>query len=213
MAKKYLKLGHTLKKLLFERNIKPVELSREVQLPPATIHRLITGKSTRPYESSLKPIADFFSVSVDQLLGESPLTSELTTHNNRMRFLPLISWKNIFHFFYEQKAHIEDEQIPFLGKAGKNAFATVLSDSSMEPQFPKNTILIFDSEQEGADRSYVLAKLEDNIFVFRQLLIDGDHQFLKPLNPDLNVFKMRILGKKDEIVAVLVEARHVYVDV
>ena len=69
MAKKYLNLGKILKKLLLERDLKPADLSRAVHIPPPTIHRLITGKSTRPYASSLKPIADFFSISVEQQLG------------------------------------------------------------------------------------------------------------------------------------------------
>ncbi len=67
MAKKYLSLGKVLKKLLFERDLKPADLAREVNIPPPTIHRLITGKSTRPYESSLKPIAKFFQFQLNSL--------------------------------------------------------------------------------------------------------------------------------------------------
>ncbi|EKD91679.1 MAG: repressor protein C2 [uncultured bacterium] len=194
--------------------MKPVELSREVNLPPTTIHRLITGKSTRPYKSSLKPIADFFSVSVDQLLGESPLLSEKNIiSKNAIRYLPFINWEMLSLLRNAQKKHeTENENIPFVGNIGAQAFATTMNDSSMEPQFSKNNILIFDPEKKPLDRSYVLVQLDENIFIFRQLLIDADHQFLKPLNPDLNIFKMRLLGKTDKIVAVLVEARQKYSD-
>lgn len=53
--------------------MKPVDLARALDIPPPTIHRLVTDKSTRPYKSSLKPIADFFSIDMKQLLGEEPL--------------------------------------------------------------------------------------------------------------------------------------------
>src|SRR5437762_397761 len=79
MAKKYLQLAGVLKRLLFERDMKPIDLAREVNMPPPTIHRLVTGKSTRPYKSSLKPIADFFSVTVDQLTGEQSTANSLVT--------------------------------------------------------------------------------------------------------------------------------------
>lgn len=216
MAKKYLNFATTLKKLLFERDIKPIDLSREVNLPPTTIHRFITGKSTRPYDSSLKPIADYFSVTVDQLLGESPLLSEtiITDKNinskNRIHFLPLTAWENLHTRSVNVKSEDEKEKVPFSGNIGARAFAVVLSDSSMEPQFSKGNLLIFDPDKKPTDRSYVLVELEENIFIFRQLIIDAEHQFLKPLNPDLNMFKMRLLEKKNRIVAVLVEARHIY---
>ena len=211
MAKKYLKLASTLKKLLFERDMKPVELSREVNLPPTTIHRLITGKSTRPYRSSLKPIADFFSISVDQLLGEFPLTSsfdsaEKKIEKNKISFLPLVEWEKLFEISSYEKC----KRIPFLGDISSQAFSVKLNDSSMEPQFSKGSILIFDPEKKPTDRSYILAKLENNIFVFRQFLIDENHQFLKPLNPDLNTFKIKLLEKNDRVVSVLIEARHFY---
>ncbi len=36
------------------------------------------------------------------------------------------------------------------------AFATIMPDSSMEPLFPRESILIFDPALESVDRSYVL---------------------------------------------------------
>jgi transcriptional regulator with XRE-family HTH domain len=72
MAKKYFQLSTILKRLLFKKDMKPVDLARELNMPQPTIHRLVTGKSTRPYKSSLEPIAKYFDVTVDQLIGEDP---------------------------------------------------------------------------------------------------------------------------------------------
>jgi len=211
MAKKYLKLGNILKRLLFDRDMKPIDLAREVNLPAPTIHRLITGKSTRPYTTSLKPIADYFAITVDQLLGEEALaTSEIDKQSRikNIHHLPLVPWDQLQDNKIEKN---KCEVIPFVGIIGKNAYATRLPDYSMEPLFPYGSILIFDPHKRYKDRSYVLVKLhEARAPIFRQLLIDCDNKYLKPLNPDLNAFTMRAVGKNDEIIATLIEARQTY---
>ena len=215
MAKKYLNLGKKLKKLLFDRGMKPVDLARGVNMPPPTIHRLVTGKSTRPYESSLKPIADFFSISVDELTGEaSPLddSNEKITNNSlkTIHYLPIIPWEKL------QDVQIDKnmiENIPFAGIISKESFASKLNDSSMEPLFPRGSMLLFDPNKPFKDRSFVLVQLQEaTVPVFRQLIIDLDQKYLKPLNPDLNAFKMRLLGENDNIIATLVEARQTYTE-
>lgn len=214
MTKKYPNLGRILKKLLFDRDMKPVDLAREVNLPAPTIHRLVTGKSTRPYESSLKPIADFFSISIDELTGESPFSQNDTNEKNisskMVTYLPIIPWEQIKN---DQINKNTLENTPFAGIISSKAFATRLNDSSMEPLFPRGCLLIFDPEKPFKDRSYVLAKPhETGGPVFRQLIIDLDQKYLKPLNPDLNAFKMRLLRDNDKIIATLVEARQTYTE-
>lgn len=235
MAKKHLKLGQVLKRLLFAHDIRPADLSREVKIPQPTIHRLITGKSKRPYKSSLKPIADYFSVRVEQLTGEEPLPSGLTINEaagtlltkNKICFIPLIAWENLNfttaanghkkipqeELFSADNSPSNEEKIPFLGPISDDGFATLMPDYSMEPVFPRDSLLIFDPDKVPKDRSYVLVKLHSTKqLVFRQLLIDLDHKYLKPLNPDLNAFEMRLLGEHDTIHGTLVEARRMYKD-
>ena len=103
------------------------------------------------------------------------------------------------------------DTIPFVGNISNQGYATTLEDSSMEPLFCRGSLLIFDSEKPFKDRSYVLVLLhETNTLVFRQLLIDLDRKYLKPLNPDLNIFKMRAIGEQDKIIATLIEARQLF---
>lgn len=220
MAKHYFQLSKILKKLLYDRRMNPSELAREVDLPAPTIHRLVTGKSTRPYRSSLEPIADFFSLSVDQLIGDEPLpepaiNQKLPTTTLKVKQIPLLlSWENIEPFLLDKKSLTIDDQVFVDLASSDNAFALQMNDSSMEPYFHKGTILILDPEKPAKDRGYVLAKIdESNALIFRQILIDGEHQYLKPMNPDLNAFPMRILKKNDKILATLIEFRHRYNDV
>ena len=214
MAKKYPKLASILKRLLFERDIKPIDLARAVDLPPPTIHRLVTGKSTRPYESSLKPIADYFSIEVAQLLGEKPFSSDEqeyilekkadSSEKSHISSVPLIPWNNLDN--PESKESYDD--VPFIGTISQDGFATIMPDTSMEPFIQRSSIIIFDPLIKPTDRSCILVKLhETKAHVLRQLLIDADNQYLKPLNPDLSTFQMRLLHKSDAVIACLVEIR------
>lgn len=196
--------------------MRPADLARETNLPTPTVHRLVTGKSTRPYKSSLEPIADYFSLSVDQLLGESPLPAEYGADENDRKalarrqvvFVPFIDWGSLDEI---DTTKTEDQDtVPFIGQISEKGFATIMPDSSMEPQFSRENVLIFDPAKETTDRSFVLVRLADGTYILRQLLIDANHKFLKPLNPDLSVFKMRLLEEGDQIKAALVEARQLF---
>lgn len=213
VAKHYPKLSRILQKLLYERRLSPSELARETDLPVPTVHRLVTGKSTRPYLSSLKPIADYFLLNVKQLLGEEPIpelewekSESKLPISDRIKAIPIITWEaaNNLKVAMEQS----NKKIAATGNISEQCFALLMNDHSMEPIFPKNTILIFDPLRTPADRSYVLVKLEGKLDpVFRQLLIDVDYKYLKPLNPDLNTYKMRLLAENDQIIACLFESR------
>lgn len=188
--------------------MRAADLAREVDMPQPTIHRIVTGKSTRPYKSSLKPIADYFSLSVDQLVGELPISNASTVTNIKQpQQIPVIPLEKTMAPTEVLPEEIDEFVIisPF---ANENSFAVELNDSSMEPQFTKHTILILDPDIEPTDRCFVLVKIHDHdLPVFRQMISDGEYQYLKPLNPDLNLFKMRILEQSDTILGVLTESR------
>lgn len=208
MAKHYLGLSNILKKILYERRINPSELARQVKLPSPTIHRLVTGKSTRPYRSSLEPIANYLSITVEQLLGEAPLENSLLsdTEASIIKKVPLVPLEQI-----NQSLSINTDdfkKIPVMEGVGIKGFATTLEDSSMEPLFFRGSILIFDPDKKPKDRSFVLVKLQEaQSPVFRELLVDADQRYLKSQNLDLNEFQIRVLDSNDYILGTLVEAR------
>ena len=215
MAKKFPKLSQILKKLLFDKEMKPVDLARELDIPQPTIHRLVTGKSTRPYKSSLKPIADYFSLSIEQLVGEEPLDGSSAETKKLLKpsgiqTIPLIEWEDIQNLDQLNADQIKKE-VAVTNNLSEHSFALIMMDTSMAPAFQRDSILIFDPSINHKDRSFVLVKLKDShSYVFRQLLIDLDHKYLKPLNPDLSSFQMRLLNNEDEIIACLVESRFNY---
>lgn len=211
MANKYPNLGKILKKLLFEKDIKPIDLSKEVSISQPTLHRLIAGKTTRPYKSSLQPIADYFGISVEQLVGEESFETAPVYKVNKkiIRMIPLLAWHELPK--RETLQGNPHREVAVTDEISEKAFALVMPDSSMEPVFSHLSILIFDPVFKPTDRSYVLIKLnETNRFIFRQLIIDVEHRYFKSIHPDLNSTRMGLLDPKDEIIACLVESRNNY---
>lgn len=200
--------------------MKPIDLARELDIPQPTIHRLVTGKSTRPYKSSLEPIANYFDISVDQLIGDEPLLAKWQPQTPalsqplqdiRIKTVPIILWNGATDLAIACKN--AKKHIAITGNISDECFAVFMNDHSMEPLFPKSTILIFDPKKKHTDRSFVLVKLETkDAPIFRQLLVDVDQSYLKPLNPDNNIYKMRLLSPKDEVIGVLFESRNNFSD-
>ena len=56
-----------LQELMHAKDISEAELSRQTSIPPATIHKILSGKTSDPRISTLKTLADFFQVTLYQL--------------------------------------------------------------------------------------------------------------------------------------------------
>jgi phage repressor protein C with HTH and peptisase S24 domain len=64
----------------------------------------------------------------------------------------------------------------------------VLGDS-MEPEFADGCVIIVDPGYVARDGSYVVVEYAGDIF-FRQLVVDGERRFLKPLNSKYGGFEL-----------------------
>lgn len=68
-----------------------------------------------------------------------------------------------------------------MSSCGREAFALQVLGDSMLPEFQEGHIIIIDPDAVVENGSYVLAKHEGE-YIFRQLVIEDNHYFLKPLN-------------------------------
>ena len=203
------KIGSIIKELLYRNNIKPSDLAKATEIPPPTIHRIITGQTLNPYQNSLKKIADFFGITIKQLIGEENLdynkNSEHVVNNlTNNVYINLISWKDL------NKLEIKHSITKIVASnVSKKSFALLCDDYSMEPMFKKDSILIFDPEKTFVDHSYILVEIYPDLFLFRQLILDGNIKYIKALNPDLQKNNYRKLQDNDVILATLAEIRYI----
>jgi SOS-response transcriptional repressor LexA len=199
------KVGTILGRLLSEHNLKVTELARRIKIPQPTVQRIVTGTSENPQMSSLKSIAEYFDITVDQLKGIEPIPKFDNVYK-----LPLISWEDatLWHKKFTTTSH---EHIIADLSVSKHAYALKILDGAMEPIFPCNSILIVDPNVQPKDRSYVIALIQGSKHpIFRQLIINGADKYLKPLSPDTEVYKMLQLKSTDTILGTVVQARWNY---
>lgn len=210
------KLSAILRRLMFEKSIKTIELARATRLPQPTLQRIVAGTTCNPHFSSLVPIADYFGITVSQLKGEESIPW-LETHPVKtvaklegLIQIPIISWENVIHWpEIKNNYRIDSKQSLWVEEAvGADNFALVLSDTSMYPTFPKDTTIIINPVKIPKDRDYVVVYYEDHSeTVFRQFLIDGKRRYIKSHSPDLEQFAVTELKPDDTICGVLVQAR------
>ncbi len=115
-----------------------------------------------------------------------------TGSNGRQNYsqVPLLNW--------QEAATWNDANSPVAKKisqyiishlsVGPRSFALRVDGDSMEAtsgtSFPNRSIIVIDPDERGNNGSYVLAKQNSNSqLVFKQLIIDGNRRYLKPLNP------------------------------
>ncbi len=204
--------------LMFKKDIRTTQLAREIDVPQQTLQRIVAGLSPSPHRKTLVPLAEFFAISVDQLTGKKPLPEELSTANvvqapsiSAQQQVPLVACADVERFLQDRDHSLVKEYLVTTGGLSGESFAMTMGDSSMEPYLPQGGILILNTKKTPPDRGFVLVKIQGSTaLVFRQLLIDGEHRYLKPMNPDLAAFPMRLLCEEDCILGVLVELRHRY---
>lgn len=62
----------------------------------------------------------------------------------------------------------------------------------MEPGFPNGGIIVVDPDVQPRPGSYVVVRLDDSQqATFKQLVVDGGEQYLKPLNPRYPIMPVR----------------------
>lgn len=107
--------------------------------------------------------------------------------------LPLVSWvqagsfQNIEDPFLPGDA---DVWVPVTRRYSKRAFAlrirgdSMVDPSGIGPSFPEGSIICVEPDATPIHKSFVVVRLDNSVdATFKQLIIDGDARYLKPLNP------------------------------
>lgn len=199
------KLAHNISALLKQHQLSEAELARKINLGQTVIHRIASGETTNPTIDSLMAIANFFSITINQLIGSHPKIGKIQQQPT-IKSIPLLSPEQVMDW-PNNKQHIKVRSIFHnYNKADKNYFAYTLNDSTMTPSFPPLSQLIINPNARYKNQDYVLVHIyQGNQIIFRQLFVDGNCIYLKPTNPD---FHIRTLNQKhDKILGVMIQAR------
>ena len=203
-------LSENISKLMASCDIDATYLAEQTGLPASTISRLRSNFSeTSPNLSSLVPIADFFCVTISQLIGEEAFNSshaKFKPGKIRRTPVPILSSETISDYL-ELKREIEAPTIYIDHPISNKGFAYFLQGNAMEPQFPDRTLLIIDPmlELENLDHILVIPSGK-KLPLFRQVLIEGEEKYIRTLNPTFNEFT-KLTSDSHVIVGVMIESR------
>lgn len=204
------KLPSILRALMQEQDVTESELSRRTGIGQPVIHRVLNGETDNPKVATLSPIANYFAISISQLIGDETLpknrisgTFNLSSYG--WTTLPLLNWEKVV-VGGDKLIDINDvEKISTEINVSDKAYALRVKDTTMLPLFPEGTILIIDPEVKADNKDFVIVRMSgQKQAIFRQFLFDGDDIYLKPVNAD---FKMHLLDKKSKLLGVMVQAR------
>ncbi|MHC0448484.1 MAG: helix-turn-helix domain-containing protein [Candidatus Lariskella arthropodorum] len=105
VVKKNINVDHTTKTKLSESNLRFVlrklmtdvkmtdkELSDAIGIARSTLHQLLNTESLSPKVETIRPIAKYFGVTIDQLIGDSPLSKTHEKDANDENLTDLREW-------------------------------------------------------------------------------------------------------------------------
>jgi len=186
--------------LMQSQGISEAELARRSNIPQPTLHKILSGKTDDPRASTLKALANAFEVSVDELLSGTDVHSQ-ANRKSKTQSIAIISWSECIDAtnFIMGLTSINWSNWIISEHISPHAYG-LISKASMEPYFPKRTVLVIDPNMTAEDGDMVVVHYPNTQeATLRKLSIDGPTKLLLPINPgtaEQNQFEkdIKILG-------------------
>ncbi len=196
-------LVHNIKRLMTAKGLNEATLAKRTSIPQPTLHKILSGKTADPRVSTLKLISEFFNISLDAVIYTPPheqFDLAINGVRRQTKHIPVISWQQCVdaaNFLTTlAPSNWEDWQI---ATVKSEQVVSLVSKISMEPRFPKGTLLMLDLNAKPVDGDLVVVHYPNtDEATLRQLFLDGPVKRLNSLNqePDCDILddKIRILG-------------------
>jgi transcriptional regulator with XRE-family HTH domain len=199
-------LIQNLTHLMHQQKISEAELARKTNIPQPTLHKILSGKTADPRISTLQLLADYFEVTLDELAHVQVIK---TKHiQAKIQFIPLLTWADCARgeSFREKLLTDNWEQCLVVEYLAEGAFG-LMSKPSMEPRFPRATLLIIDPHLTAEDGDLVVVHYPDTEeATLRELSIDGPSKQLLSINH----LSQEEFSPEIKILGVVVQSRFSY---
>jgi len=200
-----------LKALMERAGDNPNSLATRSKAVQSTIFRILEGTSLEPRSATREKLGRAFGVAPEAFLSEKVRMAEATrlgllskedgaplgaiepTANTEpgpeMRpAVPLISWVQAGKWCAMTDPlplREAEDWLPVPRKHGPRTFALRVRGISMEPKYRDGSIIFVDPDRAADHGCNVVVRLDnEKEATFKQLIIEGDRRFLKPLNPN-----------------------------
>lgn len=187
----------------------PSELARLTKIAQPTLYRWMVEDAREPRHSSLTPLADFFNVTVFDLLERNLETGDkvqMKAFVTARREVPLM---RISKDGLEIEAAGENDTVPAMKiKATRDMFAITVVGNSMAPFLPGDSVVLINPKHElvpGKGMNIVLVREPaTKVLVLRRLVSEGGHWYLLPENIS---YGATCLVEPPEVLGTVVEAQ------
>jgi SOS-response transcriptional repressor LexA len=203
-------LANNIRHLMTLNGVKsPSELARLTKIAQPTLYRWMVEDAREPRHSSLAPLADFFNVTVFDLLERNLETGDkvqMKAFVTARREVPLM---RISKDGMKVEAAGENDTVPAMKiKATRDMFAITVVGDSMAPFLPGDSVVILTPKHEiitGKGMKIVLAREPvTQALVLRRLEHEGGHWYLLPENV---VYGTSCLVEAPDVLGTVVEAQ------
>ena len=198
-------------------NISEGELSRRTGVPQPTIHRILSGMTPNPRIESIEPLAEFFNITPDQMLGRVSLPKDripgsFAATAATKKVVPLLSsievsyWPDII-----KDPNFKNERCWITSESGvkDTAFALKIDSNDYLPDFRQGTIIIIDYTRTPKEGDFILGIfIKNNLAILGQFAIESDQAIFIPLSQKKESFR---IGEEIRLCGIIAEAKHSFI--
>ncbi len=201
------KLSDNLNLLMEEASISADELGRRTGIPSSTIKKIRNRYNPNPTLTTLLPLAQYFVVTLGQLVGDEPLPETrikgaYRVNNEKLRQVPAISWEESIH--WPSAINHEHLTVTTENNYSETAYSLMVEEENWE-NLTRGTALLVDPALEVEHRDYIIVhKQGQKIPALKQALFDEGQIYLKPVT---HGYQIVILTPEHKILGVVVEYR------
>lgn len=190
-------LSENLNMLMAKARLTSNELAKQIAIPATTIKRIRNNEQANPTLATLLPIAKYFSISLDKLIGEEKNIINNVGSTMGLQRIPVLSWAECI-YYNGLNSEKYSKQIFIDQHLSQKAFALLVEDSDLKI-FPKNSVLIVEPDTIPAKGDFVIvANEKNNIATIRKYIIEIDQIYLKSMidGPEISILSpdYKILG-------------------
>lgn len=187
------------------------DLSKLTKVPQPTLHHIISGYTKKPARKSLEAIANFFSITVNQLKGNESIDFKKVKNHpqNKIKHIPLLEWNELKNISKINLVDHHGKKIISEIDVSDKSFALVSSGSKLEQLFPDGCILIIDQLRQPKNRDFVIVYIEENQeYLLRRIFIEGNVQYVRSPESVVNDASLHKINQNtDKIIGTLVESK------
>ena len=200
-------IGKNIRQLMACAKMSEADLCRGVNLPQTTVNRLLSGHTTDPRINTLVAIAQFFEVSLEQLLGFESIVPNNLGVSTRGCILPIVNWDSLQNWLYRALEITNELRCWIKTERNFNDHSFALpTPASCQHIFGENGLLLMNrlAPSEFKDGHIVLLE-ENNEFYLTKILKEGTHWYSKRL---FAPYEITLLSDKAIFHACVMEVRN-----